>query len=212
MGLRLLQADMFLMDPVGLRSMPATDGKIILGDGERVSNEAESLAAAQRLDQMMKSCECDSWILNDVGDKSEFSKTQTSWRLDGAPHYFFWHAKETPSEAERLVNLLRWETQHPNADEATEREYVRSMMAGVKRSLVQNDDSTAQFHDKFGLFLQANYPVFAAARDVMRFGAIFRASRYYHPTEWRAFVAAVDGSVTVPYLVTPTRIAKAEHH
>ena len=90
MGLRLLQADILLMDVDKFWDLPRLRGKVILGLGESMPNKRGSQSAALEVRSVFKRQEFQSWILTDYGVPVIFSVNRGAFTLTGQPYYYFW--------------------------------------------------------------------------------------------------------------------------
>ncbi|WP_035642555.1 hypothetical protein [Bradyrhizobium sp. ORS 375] len=208
LGLRLLQADMLLMDPKGLRKLPRyKTGGPILGVGEKDIDDAKSEQAASQLANLIKMKPIGSWVLSDVDIDVKFiSKTDLSGvDFDGLPYYYFWHPY-LPSEAEVQMAAMAWIKRHPNA---TEEDVLNAVKKSLGRS-IGDENFTSLMKGKYSLFLDANTPVYRTAMQVMRYSALFRQIRDQSPSEWKEFASQAD-NITVPQFQTPTRVPKIRH-
>ncbi len=92
LGLRLLQADILLMNLGEHWELPKMDGKTYLGSGENLPQREVSLKAAESLSVAMTTDrEQQSWILTDVSESVEYGiSTGGRLELTGDPYFYFW--------------------------------------------------------------------------------------------------------------------------
>jgi hypothetical protein len=205
LGLRLLQTDMFLMDPLQLRGMPETQGHPILGPGERTPDETISLHAAQEITRLLEGNPAGSWILNDV-DVNPTLDTNLGelFKIAGTPYYFFWHLQ--PNRINVIAKLLSWKAEHPQASVAEGQDKLREIVA--KSHLVPSTQHTDLLRYKYDLYLDANPAVFQSSLYTMQYAALFRGIKVADPTGWKRFADVIKAMPMSAVLRTPTRLGR----
>jgi tetratricopeptide (TPR) repeat protein len=93
LGLRLLQADMLLIDPENMWPLPRRGGETAMGKGESLPDETDSLKAASEIASFMHEAEAkefESWLITDMGVDITFSTSGNNFRLAGDFYHYFW--------------------------------------------------------------------------------------------------------------------------
>lgn len=191
LGLRLLQADMFLMDPKQLRQMPRSGSRDILGPGESPPSEKASAKAATEIVSLLQQKPAGSWILTDV-------------EAIDTPYYFFWHGE--PDEMALMTKLLQWRAEHPSASRLATEQALRDMLSD--RQLIPDKHYTDLMRTKYDLYLAASRPVFRAALYVQRYAAFFRTIKRDNPVLWKTFASSVQRTARLETFRTPTRLER----
>ncbi len=101
LGLRSLQADMLLINPLEMWQFPrakvkAEDkeiSKAIVGKGEALPNEADSVRAASEIEAFMQQSKekYRSWLITDEGVNITFSTDRSDFNISGDYYYYFWN-------------------------------------------------------------------------------------------------------------------------
>src|SRR5262249_9536032 len=116
LGLRMLQADMLLIDPVKLRSFPTRGGVTVLGYGELPPNDAESRSAAAQMSSLTEriratlSGSFSSWLITDDGVDIRFNTEGSNFLITGEFYHYFWdidQGEEYRNYAEQIDDLKK---------------------------------------------------------------------------------------------------------
>lgn len=90
LGLRLLQADIILMDLSEFWQLPKFNNKLILGLGETEPEDNETVDdAIEKIIDIIRQEDFQSWVYTDYNEKVRF-KVETNFMLTGYPYYYFW--------------------------------------------------------------------------------------------------------------------------
>ena len=208
LGLRLLQADMFLMDPLEMRKVSRTEKQPILGPGETIPDEAVSVEAATQLAKLIERKPDGSWIFTDVDTDVRLRLSAGElFKFAGTPYYFFWHP-QAPSQYDVMAKLSAWLEKHPEAKEPDQLQQLENILqSGLK--LAHDSKYTELMKDKYKLYMDANQTVFQSALYVMQYSAFFRAIKDSDPASWKAFVGEITFKSEV--LRTPTRLVRRSY-
>lgn len=110
LGMRLLQADIILMDPINFSEAPKVDGEAVYLAGEqRERPEAERMLATLRVFEMMSAHDFQAWVLTDSGLEPEIVKTEGTISVDLEPYFFFW--RSDTSDAQGLIDRFNAEVE-----------------------------------------------------------------------------------------------------
>lgn len=88
LGLRLLQADVMLIDPDSLRHVPEFNGHAVLGLGEQLPDEVKSAEASTKLQEDMAHHPIQSWILTDIDAPIRVTQTTDKFSVFAKPYYY----------------------------------------------------------------------------------------------------------------------------
>ncbi|MEM8565576.1 MAG: hypothetical protein AAGF85_03900 [Bacteroidota bacterium] len=166
LGMRLLQADMMLMNPESLWELPSLNGKAIIGVGEMKYGDsimASMKKNAIKIDKLKKnviestSKEPTSWVYTDQANTIEFSVVNNKFSIGGWPYHYFWKHKD---------------------DNEEEFEDLKKLTQTMKRNRIT--------------IYKMNPYVFDAASFTSQYSAFFRYIKKYYPTNWKSFMEQVD--------------------
>jgi hypothetical protein len=90
MGLRLLHADILLMDVGRFWELPRFNGKVVLGLGESIPGRSNWRSAALEIQSVFRRAEFRSWVMTDYQVPVRFSIDGGAFTLTGEPYYYFW--------------------------------------------------------------------------------------------------------------------------
>jgi len=94
LGLRLLQADILLMNPEHTSSLPKKNGQVVLGHGEFLPMKSPDNDTVNTLAKIMNDEKATSWVLTDIDAPASFSIQNGEFRLRSLPYYYFWSRNE----------------------------------------------------------------------------------------------------------------------
>lgn len=135
LGLRILQADMMLIDPTELSAVPKLNGQVVLGLGEQLPSRAASQLAADQIRALLTGHPIQSWVLTDINTQTTVQKTSDGARINASPYYYFW------TSAENNLDILKMlETQ---ATTKIEKEQLNNAILSIELQL-----SVQQLEDK----------------------------------------------------------------
>jgi hypothetical protein len=106
LGLRLLQAEILLMDTYAFWPLPEIDGQIPLGNGEVLPDQGTPHEAILALSKAMRKTRFRSWVLTDAGNRAYLHGVNPikGLVLDNPPYYLFW---SIPKKIERRLSSRR---------------------------------------------------------------------------------------------------------
>lgn len=113
-GLRILQADLVLSDPVNMCPYPKFAGEVVLGAGEaQPSQEAVATATLELL--YLERYSIQAWVYTDVGLHAQIHAANLTLQIQ--PYFSFWNLDETHfsetgiERVQVLANARDWMTQ-----------------------------------------------------------------------------------------------------
>jgi hypothetical protein len=105
LGLRLLQADILLMDMRQNRSLPKRDGQVVLGHGEALPNGNVENDAEIAISAILRRDTFSSWILTDTETSASFRIQDGFLEISSSPYYHFWRPdQKSIDQHQRSVN------------------------------------------------------------------------------------------------------------
>lgn len=110
LGMRLLQADIILMDPITFSEAPKIDGNSFYLAGEQQERpEAERMLSALRIFEMMSEYDFQAWVLTDTDEEPELIISESTISIDLEPYFFFW--KSDTSDVQAAIELFNAEVE-----------------------------------------------------------------------------------------------------
>ena len=94
LGLRLLQADILLMNPEQTSSLPKRNGQVVLGHGEFLPMKNPDHVKINTLTEIMNRQKATSWVLTDIDSTASFSIKNGEFQIRNFPYYYFWSRNE----------------------------------------------------------------------------------------------------------------------
>ncbi|MGV7227238.1 MAG: hypothetical protein ACQ9IQ_01140 [Nitrospirales bacterium] len=135
LGMRLLQADILLMDLEQNSSLPKRNGQMVLGHGEFLPMKIVDNDNVNTLAKIMNGQKATSWVLTDIDAPSSFSIQNGEFRLRSFPYYYFW------SRNEDLIHQYQ------------EKEKVYSSRVNAyNRKVISSKNRVSQFKDPVRLY------------------------------------------------------------
>jgi hypothetical protein len=222
LGLRLLQADIMLIDPSELRKPPrpdSTNGLLppVTATGEPVFDDGKSRQAAVEIAALMKGQQIGSWVLTDVDSDVTPSVAVHQGRIIFSlrPYYYFWRPKETdptPAQKARARSLIaEFQMAHSRGDMESTKKAALGLRA-LEESLThveRVDGLTNALRVRPELVRDLNPQVHDAVYKTALYAALFRGVKQHSPVVWRKFVDAT-AKVAVPVVQVPNEWKKSE--
>ncbi len=94
LGMRLLQADILLMNPGHSSSLPKKNGHVVLGHGEFLPMKNPDTVTLTTLAKIMNGQKAPSWVLTDINAPASFSIQNGQFQIRSFPYYYFWSRNE----------------------------------------------------------------------------------------------------------------------
>lgn len=194
LGMRLLQADIFLINPEEFTDLPTKlDGQnYVIGEGEgnpiinpyeinqrkntafQIENllfyssiEDEYQSPLTRDSNLRNLNSYRSWLLTDNKQTIEAKIESDNLILEGEPYYYFWNYDRLNKEVYASENIIQ------------------------------------KFKNNYALFGLANKEVFQATQNTMLFAALFRLVKGSNPENWEKFINDIESLDPLPMVKTP---------
>ncbi len=90
LGMRLLHADILLIDLEHHWRLPKWNGKVILGHGETMPDEVSARRAKHLIRDAFQGHKFQSWVLTDTETNPRFHVVNGKLRLTATPYFYFW--------------------------------------------------------------------------------------------------------------------------
>ena len=215
LGLRLLQADIVLIDPEELSRMPVEEnGTITFGAGEVASDDAKRKEAAGRLSRTIATSAIQSWVLTDVDRPMVVTLADNQLTISGRPYYYFWRTKlSTDGEdvIKRFEIAMQIETRKrrglATADLEAELERLKNRLQRSSRTVTPLSEVSTAIESQWNDLLLVNGPVYNAVLNVSRHAALFRALQRANPGQWSKFMDTIT-TIDVERIETPNQIPR----
>ena len=108
LGIRLLQADILLMNLEEASSLPKRNGQMVLGHGELLPMTIQDNATVNTLTKIMDRQKVTSWVLTDIDAPASIAIQDGEFRIRSFPYYYFWSRHEDSfhqyQETEKVYN------------------------------------------------------------------------------------------------------------
>ncbi|MDH5229589.1 MAG: hypothetical protein OEY38_05990 [Gammaproteobacteria bacterium] len=183
MGLRLLHADILLMDPYQFRTLPKSNRKMVMENGEYERDELKSRNAAIELSRHLKDNEYRSWVLTDVGTSSEVSIEDGNFTVIANPYYYFWQL-----EKKRIPTL-----------------FGNTYFSSPK--VVPADAITNLIREKKNIIWKVNPYVTDVVEKTASYSAFFRYIKNNNRKNWKRFISDIKRA-RVRQIKTPNQWKK----
>lgn len=104
LGMRLVQSDIFLMDPITFGEAPKIDGEAAYYPGEPGETEIQvRFVAAQRLGSILSAYDYQAWVLTDNGLSGTLSAKDGVLQINLQPFYHFWNSEPNALVVEKYT-------------------------------------------------------------------------------------------------------------
>jgi hypothetical protein len=214
-GMRLLQADILLMSLQNFSQLPTSNGRLILGPGEKSPQKKPISEAANSIQALLTTYNVDSWIITDVDQVPIIRIRQGKLELKNEPYFFFWREDhQNYEEVNRLKDEYdRQVTEYNQQAEKLKREFDtgkiiigRRVLADTKKSLdelknqinqkepklIPLDEAKKAVQAKRPILISLVPPVFVALDNTANFAALFRLVKQKNPDSWRSFFKELE--------------------
>jgi hypothetical protein len=211
MGLRLLQADILLIDLDNLVNLPRNERNIqLLGPGERTPDLAASSRARKEAQDLLETHNPQSWVLTDVDRTAKVVFRDGVVRVELRPYFYFWRAQvASVADRERLARLESRQAAARRAGESTtaleaEIRNFRAELRSREPTVIAMTEIINEF-DREPWILEAINPAISdAVMNVAQYAALFRAYKAKNPEGWRVFLTSMPTTVN-PKVETPNQ-------
>ena len=204
LGLRLLQADLLLIDLESTWQLPECNGVEALGSGEQRPVNMNRDAAID-IQNALAGRRFQSWVFTDGNVQTDFSVHDGKLSFVGAPYYHFWIAdmesyRQLHDAFVARANSLRHDVLQYNA--------IVSQANALEPKVSPVSDITANLRGTSRAIQDFNPAVFNAAANTMWYSAFFRYVKKKDPDAWSAFLTEVRDLPLLPSIRTPTKLRR----
>jgi hypothetical protein len=229
LGLRLLQTDILLMNPLGFSEAPKQNGEAVYMPGEsREVATADREKISDDIRSVMESAGFRAWVFTDTDVSPNLSLSDGEVTVTLEPYFFFWTTElfdrfQELAEAQKLAMLraIIAPADSPLVDSAMEAAQkieaeMESLVVQISAQEIDNDGPPPNVIEVTQLVtdVQQNYSefrniapfVFDAAEDTAQFAALFRGARAVATEDWQEFHDEVMQEIDLPVFETPNRI------
>ncbi len=213
LGMRILQADMALMDTKTHWELPTFNYDTPLGLNERKPSRASSQQAASQIDRILKQYTFASWVLTD--ENISFSIKNRNIEFHGTPYYHFWI---TNIESD-LIKYNKMRTKAMNDytlkkgedvlnNDVSKLKTLREKIETEKEKVIAVTAANDAMKNKFNLLLDFNKPVYTAILNTSHYAALFRYIKDKKPIVWSNILSEIRYVDVKPSVETPTYLPK----
>lgn len=179
LGLRLLQADLMLLDPNSTGELPRyTDsGDFLLGTGEHLPARNAWFPSSIAINNLIKQHSdrgenFQSYVVCDVNTQPQFGIKDGRFVTTGDPYFYFWH-KGGP-KTERVV------------------EPGKPPVLYQSFQVIHLKELSDELSSRTDLLSTVNQPVYSALVNTLRFAAFFRYCKRKDLPMWQKFIQSLD--------------------
>jgi len=203
LGLRILHADMLLIDMSEFWKLPKYNGETIHGAGERLLSTSKWRKIAIELQNIINSEASQSWVLTDYNINVKFKIQSDSLIFTGRPYYYFWIADFNSYISARNNLIVKANKAYANKNNA---EYNRLVHQAnqLEPKVTPVSNITEKLKQKHYLIQQFNPSVYKATLRTMQYAAFFRYVKINFPGSWIVFLESIKSIKTKPEITTPT--------
>lgn len=227
LGMRLLQADMALMDLTTHWQLPKYNSKIITGIGENSQENVNWKDAAFKIQDILNLADFQSWVLTDDNVHIIFKAKEKKLVFEGSPYYYFWKQDTASLKAydklltqyNILINEYNTNVEFYNSTQKINfKNKAEELMRKINKieflikesdpSVIPVTEITNKLKTNYPLLLQLNPPVFNAVKNVSQYSAFFRYVKLKSPETWNKFFSKIKMVNVSPVIKTPTQLPK----
>lgn len=203
LGLRLLQADILLIDLAETWMLPKKNGRTILGLGETEQNlfprsAANILAEAMQLESFQ------SWVLTDVGERVQVELDNGKLYFTGQPYYYFWRSDFDAYQRE-IDRLIAEAQQYRKTGKVAEHNAIIDRVNKMVPTVTKVENLTNKMKTLHAEVHKFNPAVSKAVEATVFYAALFRYIRAKDPGNWQQFLTSLPPVSSLPLVRTPTR-------
>lgn len=224
LGLRLLHADVLLIDLQEFSQLPVLAGRTVLGIGE-IAPGVPTNDTYVTVSRALNSSSFTSWVLTDDDETVSLSVVADTLRLTGEPYYHFWvtppgarqayerQFNRLSARADSLVRAANACGRAGNLDcfrrDSIAADRVIASIDGLETETAPVPEMSRSLRQIAPAVRGLNPAVFEAATRTMRFAALFRHVKERSPESWGTFITATSRVQPKPPVLTPTQFPRA---
>lgn len=237
LGMRLVQADIILMDPKTFSEVPKSNGSPVYFPGEnREIVRDQRLRLSREISSLMAE-DYQAWVLTDTDITYSLQDNEEFLRIKTTPYFYFWksdrssydekiaeyerHRIELKSLAERY-EIVSARYNNGQLSALTELEQLRMRLEPgietLKRLRAELDEFDPEVIEVEALTqrIRSNYDklhelapfVFRAVDKTAQYSAFFRGVKENNVNEWKDFRESVTRLIDLPFAETPNQFAR----
>jgi hypothetical protein len=203
LGIRLLNADILLMDLEEFSQIPHADGNAILGDGEEIGNREIPYESTEKINSAFKNEIFKSWVLTDNKVKVVFKKENNLLTMSGFPFYHFWTFDESSYIKER-DSLIKKAKYAEMLNDIITYNKIAEKIDTLQPKIIYKKRLTEKIKLLRNELEEVNPLVYNSALNTMRYSAFFRYVKKKNPASWTHFIAKIKIATITPKIKTPT--------
>ena len=149
LGLRLLQADILLMNPKQNMSLPQRNGRTIIGQGEYLPRQGEQNLILNKLYKIMRHHQFTAWVLTDTDSPSTFLISDGHLKIKAFPYYYFWRRNDQSVDTyNKKVNIYQSQVNEYNQLVVALKERIKTYNQLVRRFNADNSSVSKSAMDR----------------------------------------------------------------
>ncbi len=207
LGLRLLQADIILINPYEFWQLPKFEGNTILGLGETIPDANQWIIPTMTINIAMQSDSYNSWILTDFAEEVQFGINTKEFGITGYPYYYFWKA-DVKKYKRILDEYAKKAEEYQKKNQFLEYFEIVWRINSLKPEVLEVGELTNRLKDKRAVIQKINPTVYNSANQTMRFAAFFRYVNNTDNVLWKNFFKQLKDVQIEPSIKTPTKWKK----
>lgn len=231
-GMRLLQADILLMDPITFSEAPSEDGKKVYMAGEARERSLQArLSTALLIHEFLSTDKFQAWVLTDTDVEPVFDEENGVLKVDLTPYYYFWRLNSFDNSAsvdkynslvEKVRPLLNaFEVAHQRNDvgrlqelteilepKLAEIEALRDKIEMFEPEVIEVANLTNKFREKYDVVRNSAPFIYHAVELTAQYAAFFRGVKAVDPVDWSDFVQELSEEIFLEPVETPNQFAR----
>jgi len=162
LGIRLLHADIFLMNPFDYSKLPMADGKIIYGKGESKTEESLQILELIKLFDIINSEKFKSWVFTDNKVNVKFYVESNKFLMTGEPYYYFWDGPDPTLIKKKQNTIFKYKQRVGVIDNKIDdlKKKLSELKAMIKNNIAHETIEAKLKHLNFLIFSYLNKDIF----------------------------------------------------
>ena len=217
LGLRLMQADLLLVDVENAWELPKRNGVTVLGKGEALPIRAASERAASEIESLLEDgAPFDSWLITDTPRKVTLHADAGGLKILGTFYWYFWTTDTRSSEYKAFMKEA--EPLEDKYDELIEQgkksaagdvlKQIDKLRENANLPVARVDSLTQELAQRWETVRKVNPALHGALSYMVRYGAFFRYVKASNQASWSRFLSQIVGVEPAPRVTTPTSVPK----
>lgn len=210
LGLRLLQADIMLMNLAEFWKLPAMDSQIVLGLGETEPDSEGWQDSAMKINKIMGKDTFQSWVCTDCDENVQFYIENDQFVITGFPYYYFWKS-DFENYRQKYQQYLKQAEQLRKNGKIKEYNVIVAKINSLEPQVFEVTTLTSEMKKNTQTIQAFNPTVYTAVNQTMRYAAFFRYIKAANIDIWNKFLSQVQNVPVAPKVKTPTLWDKSKH-